>query len=80
MRKRIIVPIAIIGIILITLVYIGYKGNIDYKNNNDIQDTSLKQTSNTDSVAHETRGHETRGQVPCPSEWAKVHDLKLYRV
>lgn len=75
MRKRIIVPIAIIGIILITLVYIGYKGNIDYKNNNDIQDTSLKQTSNTDSVAH-----ETRGQVPCPSEWAKVHDLKLYRV
>lgn len=53
MRKRIILPIAIIGIILITLVYIGYKGNIDYKNNNDIQDTSLKQTSNTDSVAQE---------------------------
>ena len=53
MRKRITVPTAIIGIILITLVYIGYKGNIDYKNNKDIQDASLKQQSNTDPATQE---------------------------
>ena len=56
MRKRITIPTAIIGIILITLIYIGYRGNIEYKNNKTIQDVNTQQTSNT---VPETQEKET---------------------
>ena len=53
MGKRIIIPAAIIGIILITLIYIGYRGNIENMNNKPIQDVNMQQTSNTDPATQE---------------------------
>jgi bla regulator protein BlaR1 len=45
MRKRRIIPIAILGIILVAFFYIGYKGNIDYRNNKNAQDANIQQQS-----------------------------------
>jgi bla regulator protein BlaR1 len=45
MRKRRIIPIAILGIILVAFFYIGYKGNIDYRNNKNAQDVNTQQQS-----------------------------------
>jgi bla regulator protein BlaR1 len=50
-RRGIVIPTAVIGIILITLIYIGYRGNIKYKTNQTIQDADIQQTSNTDSAS-----------------------------
>lgn len=51
--KRIAISTAIIGIILITLSYIDYRGSIEYKGNETIQEASTQQKSNTDSVLQE---------------------------
>lgn len=53
MRKRTVIPTAIVGIILITLVYIGVRGNIEYKNNMTIQDANTQQASNTEPTTQE---------------------------
>ena len=45
MRKRRIILTAILGIILVAFFYIGYKGNIDYRNNKNAQDVNTQQQS-----------------------------------
>ncbi|MDF2892859.1 MAG: Beta-lactamase [Clostridia bacterium] len=45
MRRRRIIPIAILGIILVILIYTGLKGNIDYRNNKNVQDVNIQQQS-----------------------------------
>jgi bla regulator protein BlaR1 len=45
MRKRIIIPIAILGMILVAFFYIGIKGNIDYRNNKNAQGVNIQQQS-----------------------------------
>lgn len=55
MRKNTVVPIAIIGVILIILIYFGYRGNIEFKNNKTIQDETTQQTS---SAAPATQNKE----------------------
>ena len=50
MGKRITIPRVIIGLVLITLIYIGYKGIIQVQNSKNNKDTNTQQTSNTNSL------------------------------
>jgi bla regulator protein BlaR1 len=62
-RKRIVIPTAIIGIILITLVFIGVRGNIEYKNNKTIQDENNQQASNTEPATQEKEATYSYGDL-----------------
>lgn len=53
MKKKVIILAAIIGIILINLICIGCRSNIDYKSNKAIQDANTQQTSNIDPAVQE---------------------------